>query len=76
MPKLKALLSLIAIVLFQFTQAQNITFYGNLKQDSTQKNALPNTLLMLIKFKDSTLINHSRSNINGIFKPIKVPLDT
>jgi hypothetical protein len=76
MPKLKALLSLVIIVLFQFTKAQNITFYGNLKQDSTQKNALPNTLLMLIKFKDSTLINHSRSNLNGVFKPIKVPLDT
>lgn len=76
MSKSKALLFLLLILFTQLIKAQNITFYGNLKQDSAQKNVLPNTLLMLIKFKDSTLINHTRSNVNGVFKPIKAPLDT
>ena len=72
----KASLLFFILFCFSFGYSQSIRFWGNLKQDSAQRSALPNTLLMAIKFKDSTLVNFSRSDVNGFFKPFNVPLDT
>jgi hypothetical protein len=72
----KASLLFFILFCFSFGYSQSIRFRGNLKQDSAQRSALPNTLLMAIKFRDSTLVNFSRSDVNGFFKPFNVPLDT
>ena len=58
-----------------FINAQTLKISGNTK-DTATKQALPNVLLMAIKFNDSTLINYTRSNHEGIFKSIRIPLDT
>lgn len=72
----KASLLLLFFFYLGIGSSQSIYFKGNLKQDSAQKSALPNALLMVIKFKDSTLVNFSRSDANGLFKNLKVPVDT
>ncbi len=56
-------------------QSQTLKLRGNIS-DTTLKQSLPNALLMAIKFSDSTLINFSRTNSNGFFKPITLPVDT
>lgn len=72
----KASLLLLLLLYGAFGYSQSIYFKGNLKQDSAQKNALPNALLMVVKFNDSTLVNFSRSDAQGQFKTLKVPIDT
>jgi len=71
----KGLLIAFALLLCNFYKAQFITFKGNIS-DTSAGQSLPNALMMAIKFKDSTLVGHSRSNDQGVFKPIRVPLDT
>jgi len=56
-------------------RGQNIRLKGNVA-DTAAKQGLSNVLLMAIKFNDSTLINYTRSNANGQFNPITVPIDT
>ncbi len=63
------------VILFARVHAQQITFKGNML-DTGEVQKLPNALLMAIKFKDSTLVKSSRTDANGIFKPIQVPIDT
>lgn len=63
------------LFIFCLTKAQDIKLRGNIN-DTTSKQSLPNALLMAIKFKDSTLVNYTRTNKEGLFKSIKVPLDT
>ena len=63
------------LLFFSFVKAQHIQLRGN-TNDTASKQSLPNALLMVAKFKDSTLVNFTRSNKEGIFKPIKIPLDT
>ena len=58
-----------------FSKAQTLRLSGNVN-DTAGKTGLPNVLLMALKFSDSTLINFTRSNAAGLFKTIKVPLDT
>lgn len=48
---------------------------GNLI-DTLAKQPLQNATLMAIKFRDSTLIGYSKSNKEGILKPLSIPLDT
>jgi hypothetical protein len=55
--------------------AQSIKLSGNI-QDTTSGGLMRNSVLMVTKFKDSTLVNFSRTDKNGLFKPIKVPVDT
>jgi len=55
--------------------SQSLRISGNIN-DTTTKTVLPNALLMAIKFNDSTLINYTRTNKDGIFKPITLPVDT
>ena len=55
--------------------SQTLKISGNIN-DTTTKQTLPNVLLMAIKFTDSTLVNFTRTNKDGIFKPIILPLDT
>ncbi len=45
-------------------------------RDTSDNHSLPNALMMAIKFKDSTLVGFSRSDKNGRFQAIRVPLDT
>jgi len=56
-------------------KSQTIQLKGNIA-DTASKQSLPNVVLMAIKFTDSTLVNFTRTNINGIFKPITLPVDT
>lgn len=58
-----------------FSQAQSIRLSGNVN-DTAAKQGVPNVLLMAIKFNDSSLVSFTRSNAQGVFKSIKVPLDT
>ncbi|MBL7911022.1 MAG: TonB-dependent receptor family protein [Bacteroidia bacterium] len=71
----KRLSLLFFLFIFSFAKAQNIRLWGNIN-DTTSKSTLPNALLMAVKFKDSTLVNFTRTNKEGLFKPIKIPLDT
>lgn len=71
----KRLSLLFFLFIISFAKAQNIRLWGNIN-DTTSKNALPNALLMAVKFKDSMLVNFTRTTKEGLFKPIKVPLDT
>lgn len=60
---------------FLLTRAQTLKISGNTK-DTSIKQGLPNVLLMALKFNDSTLVHHGRSNNDGIFKTFRLPLDT
>src|SRR6476646_2465909 len=67
-----------ALLFFLFllsAKAQTIRLSGNMN-DTAAKKPLPNVLLMALKFTDSTLVDFSRSNSDGIFKPLRVPIDT
>lgn len=55
--------------------AQSIRLSGNI-QDTTSGGFMNNSVLMVTKFKDSTLVNFSRPDRSGFFKTIRVPLDT
>ncbi len=67
------------VFIFLFTafcyQSQTIKLSGN-TNDTSLKQSLPNALLMAIRFTDSSLVNFTRTNKDGIFKPIKLPVDT
>jgi hypothetical protein len=67
------LILIIFVSLQSLSQTLRIT--GN-TNDTAGKQTLPNALLMAVKFTDSSLVNFTRSNKEGIFKPIILPLDT
>lgn len=54
--------------------AQSILMRGNVRDSSS--GALTNAILMALRFKDSSLVEYSRSDKSGIFKTISVPRDT
>lgn len=56
-------------------RAQQIKLSGNI-QDTSATKLTGNSVLMAIKFRDSTLVGYSRVDAKGFFKPIKVPIDT
>ena len=58
-----------------FSKAQTIRLSGN-ANDTASKKGLPNVLLMALKFTDSTLVDFSRSNADGVFKSLRLPVDT
>ncbi|MDI1353710.1 MAG: outer membrane beta-barrel protein [bacterium] len=66
---------LLFLVLSILSEAQTVVVRGNMN-DTSSKLPLPNVLLMAIRFNDSSLVNYSRSNAQGIFNPITLPLDT
>ncbi len=73
---LKKNFAILLLILTAFGhRAQFITFKGNIS-DTSAGQSLPNALLMAIKFKDSTLVGHSRTDNQGVFTPIRVPVDT
>jgi outer membrane receptor protein involved in Fe transport len=72
---IKKLLATSFILISVLSFSQTIRISGNML-DTAGKQALPNAVLMSIKFKDSSLVNYTRSNQDGIFKPIKLPVDT
>lgn len=55
--------------------AQKLTVSGNI-QDTTAKVPLPNAIVMAIKLMDSTLVDFTRSDANGLFKLKPLPIDT
>ena len=71
----KIIYLLLFVFLFFSPRAQQLRLKGNTK-DTVNKTSLPNALLMAIKFTDSTLVNFTRSNEDGEFRSITVPLDT
>ncbi|MDX2171576.1 MAG: outer membrane beta-barrel protein [Bacteroidota bacterium] len=72
---IKKLLVIILLLLVVFSKSQTIKISGN-TNDTVQKQSLSNALLMAIKFKDSSLVNYTRTNKEGVFKSIKLPVDT
>lgn len=54
--------------------AQFLKLSGNILDTSSTLSG--NSVLMAIKFKDSTLVGFSRVNDKGFFKAIKIPIDT
>lgn len=71
----KQIFSLCLLVFCLSAFSQRLHLSGNIN-DTTGKQPLPNALLMAVKFKDSTLINFSRTNKDGYFNAITVPADT
>ncbi len=71
----KTLLSLIFIFCAAYFQSQTLSISGTV-MDTTAKGPLPNALSMAIRLNDSTLIQYSRSDKNGIFKLEAIPIDT
>ncbi|WP_317898158.1 outer membrane beta-barrel protein [Aurantibacillus circumpalustris] len=71
----KKILILLFFLFTVFLKGQTLKFTGNIN-DTSANNGLPNVLMMVLKFSDSTLIKHTRTNNTGFFKPIQVPLDT
>lgn len=65
----------IFIVLCFGLNAQSIKLKGNI-QDTTSGGLMRNSVMMAIKFKDSSLVNFSRPDKQGIFQPVKIPVDT
>ena len=72
---IKKILFLFFITFIFTVKGQRLSISGNIN-DTATKQTLPNALLMAIKFSDSTLVNYTRTNKDGIFKPIKIPVDT
>jgi hypothetical protein len=74
----KKILLLLFLLFSFFIKSQSVRLEGNIGNinDTTHKQPLANVLLMAIKFNDSTLVDFSRSNSEGIFKSLRVPLDT
>ncbi len=71
-------ISLITLFSFLFclgVKAQTIKLKGNI-QDTTAGGLMSNSVLMVTKFKDSSLVNFSRTDKKGFFKNITVPVDT
>jgi hypothetical protein len=69
------LLLLSFLLLAVAVKSQTIQLKGNIT-DTLTKQSLPNVLLMAIKFSDSTLVGSTRSNKDGVFKSLSLPLDT
>ena len=55
--------------------SQKLSVSGNV-QDTSAKTPLPNAIIMAIKLTDSTLIDFTRTDINGYFKLKPLPIDT
>ena len=55
--------------------AQKITVSGDI-QDTASKAPLSNALIMAIKLMDSTLVDFTRSDVNGYFKLKPLQIDT
>lgn len=71
---MKKLFLLFCLVSFS-SFAQKITVSGDI-QDTAAKSPLPNALVMAIKLMDSTLVDFTRSDINGYFKLKPLQIDT
>ncbi len=55
--------------------AQKLNVSGNV-QDTTAKEPLKNAIVMVVKLMDSTLVDFTRTNENGLFKLKPLPIDT
>lgn len=44
--------------------------------DTIAKHGLDKALMMVIRYQDSALVAYTRSNAEGVFKPIQIPKDT
>lgn len=66
---------LLFFLLSLFSKAQMLRLSGNIN-DTASKSGMPNVLLMALKFSDSTLVSFTRTDNSGIFKSIKIPVDT
>ncbi|MEQ1732198.1 MAG: outer membrane beta-barrel protein [Bacteroidia bacterium] len=54
--------------------AQQLTIAGTV-QDTTPSSGLKNAVILAVRLKDSTLVNYTRSNAQGLYK-MTLPLDT
>lgn len=72
----RILLLILLLQLFSFSsQAQKLNISGNV-QDTIAKGPLPNAIVMAVKLMDSTLVNFTRTDENGLFKLPPLPIDT
>ncbi|MBC7410833.1 MAG: TonB-dependent receptor [Bacteroidia bacterium] len=69
---------LLTIFIFVFlsitAHAQQLTIAGTV-QDTTPSSGLKNAVILAVRLKDSTLVNYTRSNAQGLYK-MTLPLDT
>lgn len=72
---LKKCLLIFFVVVTASSISQTLRLTGNIK-DTALVTKLPNVLMMAVKFSDSTLVNFTRTDNEGTFKPITVPIDT
>lgn len=75
---MRIFLTLITICFFQFVSfSQNMRIAGHVVDTNTQVDKpLPNALAMLIRIKDSVLVDFKRTDQNGDFLFDKTPIDT
>jgi hypothetical protein len=69
------LVSFFCFSLSVLAQQAKLTIRGQVA-DTAAKQGLPKALLMAIRYQDSTLVGYTRSDENGVFKPIQLPKDT
>lgn len=69
------LMVVLSFILCVGAHAQQIRLKGNIK-DTTSGGLMNNSVLMALRFQDSSLVGYSRPDKAGIFKTITVPVDT
>lgn len=56
-------------------QQPKLTINGRVA-DTVAKKGLPHALMMAVRYQDSALVGYTRSNAEGVFKPLSIPKDT
>jgi hypothetical protein len=69
------LLFILSFILCVGAKAQQIKLKGNIN-DTTAGGLMSNSVLMALRFQDSSLVGYSRPDKQGVFKTITVPVDT
>jgi hypothetical protein len=72
---MKKLYTLFFISLFFHSFSQKLNVSGNV-QDTAAKQPLPYAVVMAVRLMDSTLVNFTRTDGNGLFKLESLPIDT
>ncbi len=72
---MKKLYTLLFVSLFFHSFSQKLNVSGNV-QDTAAKQPLPYAVVMAVRLMDSTLVNFTRTDDNGMFKLQSLPIDT
>ena len=72
---MKFILFVLTLLTTQNLLSQELTIQGKIT-DSTGVKGIPNTFIMGVRVKDSTLVTYTRSNKQGEFTLNNLPIDT